>query len=143
MMGLRKHSLQVDRTDDYATNEDVCQIFTENMDSLYLLSLLLTGDHQKAQQCFVASLENSISAKVFKNWARAWAVLPQLETQFPRPNKLIPTYAPLSRDRVDFVSRRACERRTGYCEHHQDVFGAEPHRRRNSLQDRQTGGPVA
>ena len=41
---------------------------------LYRLSLLLTGDHERAEQCFVAGLEDSVSTNgVFKEWARTWA----------------------------------------------------------------------
>ena len=39
---------------EYATAQDFCQIFDKDMSGLYLLSLLLTGDHEKAEQCFVA-----------------------------------------------------------------------------------------
>jgi DNA-directed RNA polymerase specialized sigma24 family protein len=59
---------------EYATREDFCRVFTENMNSLYQLSYLLTGDDEKAQQCFVAGFEHSAEANnVFKDWARAWA----------------------------------------------------------------------
>ena len=60
--------------DDYVTSEDVQKIFTENMNSLYLLALLLTGDQEKAEQCFVAGVADSVSAtNVFRQWAHAWA----------------------------------------------------------------------
>jgi DNA-directed RNA polymerase specialized sigma24 family protein len=59
---------------EYATCEDFTRIFTENLDSLYQLSYLLTRDDEKAQQCFAAGLEDSIEASdVFKNWAHSWA----------------------------------------------------------------------
>ena len=59
---------------EYATREDFCRVFTENLDGLYRLSYLLTGDDEKAQQCFVAGFEHSVEAnKVFKEWARSWA----------------------------------------------------------------------
>jgi len=59
---------------EYATREDFCRVFTENMNGLYQLSYLLTGDDEKAQQCFVAGLENCVKANnVFKDWARSWA----------------------------------------------------------------------
>lgn len=74
MKRLRKHSIREDDRDEYATTEDFRKIFTDNMDSLYLLSLLLTNDQQKAQQRFVAGLEDSLaSSKVFRHWARVWA----------------------------------------------------------------------
>ena len=59
---------------EYATAADFCQIFDLDMNSLFLLALLLTGDHEKAEQCFVAALENATNRRtVFKEWARPWA----------------------------------------------------------------------
>jgi DNA-directed RNA polymerase specialized sigma24 family protein len=59
---------------EYATLEDFCRAFTENLDGLYQLSYLLTGDAAKAQQCFVAGFEDSVkSNNVFKDWAHSWA----------------------------------------------------------------------
>ena len=59
---------------EYATAGDFCTIFDKDMKSLYLLSLLLAGDRQKAEQCFVEGLENATSRnRVFKEWARSWA----------------------------------------------------------------------
>jgi DNA-directed RNA polymerase specialized sigma24 family protein len=63
-----------DSANEHATQEDFCRVFTENLDSLYQLSYLLTGDDAKAQKCFVAGLEHSVTANnVFKDWARSWA----------------------------------------------------------------------
>lgn len=60
--------------DQYAAVEDFCSVFMKNMDRLYLLSLLLTGDHEKAEQTFVAGLEDSVEANtVFRHWAHSWA----------------------------------------------------------------------
>jgi len=59
---------------EYATARDFCRIFDQDLNSLYLLSLLLAGDHAKAEQCFVGALENASSRRtVFKEWARSWA----------------------------------------------------------------------
>jgi len=59
---------------EYATAGDFCTIFDKDMNSLYLLSLLLAGDRQRAEQCFVEGLENATSRnRVFKEWARSWA----------------------------------------------------------------------
>jgi hypothetical protein len=58
----------------YATKSDFCKVFTEEMDSLYLLSLLLTADNDKAQQCFVSAMEECVEGiDVFTEWARLWA----------------------------------------------------------------------
>jgi len=60
--------------EDYATMSDFCRLFMDEMSTLYQLSLLLTGDHEKAEQCFVAGLEDSVKQNlIFKHWARAWA----------------------------------------------------------------------
>jgi hypothetical protein len=58
----------------YATSADFCRIFHAEMSSLYLLSLLLTADCDKAERCFLQSLEDSAGGtSVFKEWARTWA----------------------------------------------------------------------
>jgi DNA-directed RNA polymerase specialized sigma24 family protein len=58
----------------YATAADFRQIFTEDVNSLYLVSLLLTGNQEKAEECFVAGIGESIKGNyVFKGWARSWA----------------------------------------------------------------------
>jgi hypothetical protein len=58
----------------YASSADFRRIFDEDMNGLYLLSFLLTADHEKAEQCFVSGLEDAVSGNpVFKEWARSWA----------------------------------------------------------------------
>jgi hypothetical protein len=58
----------------YATCADFCRIFAEDMKNLYLLSLVLTADPLKAEQCFVSGLDDcTISNQVFVEWARSWA----------------------------------------------------------------------
>ena len=58
----------------YATSANFCRIFEEDMNGLYLLSFLLTADREKAEQCFVSGLEDSVDASpVFKEWAHSWA----------------------------------------------------------------------
>jgi DNA-directed RNA polymerase specialized sigma24 family protein len=44
------------------------------MNGLYQLSFLLTGDHEKAEKCLVAGIEDCVDAnRVFREWARSWA----------------------------------------------------------------------
>ena len=63
-----------ERATVYATRSDFCRIFMEDMDGLYLLSLLLTADHEKAEQCFVVGLEDCVQGNpVFKEWAHSWS----------------------------------------------------------------------
>ncbi len=58
----------------YTSSSDFCQVFQEDMNGLYLLSFLLTADREKAEQCFVSGLEDSVEGSpVFKEWARSWA----------------------------------------------------------------------
>lgn len=74
MTWLQQISSAKDKANEYATREDFCRVFTENLDRLYQLSLLLTGDPKKAEQCFVAGLEDSVKANApFKDWAGSWA----------------------------------------------------------------------
>jgi len=58
----------------YATREDFLKAFDEDLSGLYQLSFLLTGDHQKAEKCFVAGIEDCATAnRVFREWTRSWA----------------------------------------------------------------------
>lgn len=58
----------------YATREDFRTILDDDLNPLYQLSFLLTADHQKAERCFVASIEDCANeSRVFRAWARAWA----------------------------------------------------------------------
>jgi DNA-directed RNA polymerase specialized sigma24 family protein len=71
---VRANSREIASSDGYATAADFEQIFTEDMSGLHLLSFLLTGDRDKAEECFVAGIGASTkSNKVFKEWARSWA----------------------------------------------------------------------
>src|SRR5579863_8454799 len=74
---MREQSRHQDRRNEpnpYATREDFIQVFHEDMNGLYQLSFLLTGDHEKAERCFVAGIENCVKEnRVFREWARSWA----------------------------------------------------------------------
>jgi len=60
-------------TTQYASGADFCRIFVEEMNGLYLLSFLLTGEHSLAEECFLRGLEDSRGGKpVFKEWAGSW-----------------------------------------------------------------------
>jgi DNA-directed RNA polymerase specialized sigma24 family protein len=59
---------------EYATIDDFCRIFSEKLNDLYLLALLLTADPGKAEQCFVAGIGDSVEGnRVFGEWAYSWA----------------------------------------------------------------------
>jgi hypothetical protein len=68
------NALRIASSRSYASSSDFCRIFDEELDELYQLSFLLTGNHEHAKQCFVSGLENSVNEnRVFKEWARSWA----------------------------------------------------------------------
>jgi hypothetical protein len=74
MTRLRKNRTRPSQSDKYATSEDFCQVFAHSLDPLYVLSLLLTGDHELAERCFIAGLEECVQCnRVFSEWAHCWA----------------------------------------------------------------------
>jgi DNA-directed RNA polymerase specialized sigma24 family protein len=59
---------------DYALPADFCGVFETHVDSLYTLSLLLTADHDKADECVIAGLEDCLQGNpVFREWVQSWA----------------------------------------------------------------------
>ena len=49
-------------------------MFSEELDSLYQLSFLAIGDHDKAERCLLAGLEDCCRANhIFWEWALSWA----------------------------------------------------------------------
>lgn len=72
MFGSRKVIKQT--TTPYATQADFRRVFQEDMNRLYLLSFLLTGERDLAEQCFISGLKMSSEGNpVFKEWATSWA----------------------------------------------------------------------
>ena len=72
MFGATKVGNQ--RSSPCATSTEFCQIFETDMNRLYRLSFLLTGDEPTAEQCFLGGLHMAKEGNpVFKNWAEAWA----------------------------------------------------------------------
>jgi hypothetical protein len=74
-MSARTHiPVREDEASPYSNSEDFGRIFTEDLNGPYQLSFLLTGDHKKAEQCFVTGIEDSVNENhVFREWARSWA----------------------------------------------------------------------
>jgi hypothetical protein len=59
---------------EYATGNDFCKSFADDLQPLYLLAFLLTGTHTDAERCFVATVEDAYSANdVFKGWEHSWS----------------------------------------------------------------------
>ena len=74
MFRSRNRQKATERATEYASCKDFKQIFTEDMAGLHRLAFLLTANDAKAEQCFVAGLEDSIHGNpVFRQWARAWS----------------------------------------------------------------------
>jgi DNA-directed RNA polymerase specialized sigma24 family protein len=76
----------------YATREDFRKILDEDLNRLYQLSFLLTADRQKAERCFVASIEDCANEnRVFREWARPWTKRVVVENAIrelkPRPSR--------------------------------------------------------
>ena len=74
MLRKKENRLSTTGVQVYASQDEFCRIFEEDENAIYLLSLLLTADSSKAEQCFVAGLEDSIQGnRVFKEWVRSWS----------------------------------------------------------------------
>jgi hypothetical protein len=57
----------------YPTVADFLSTFNEEMHSLYLLSFLLTADHDKAEQCLVSAMGECVEGfGAPMDWARSW-----------------------------------------------------------------------
>ena len=80
------------RATEYASCKDFQRIFNEDMVGLHRLAFLLTADEARAEQCFVAGLEDSIHGNpVFRQWARAWSkraiIQNAIKTMAPVPHR--------------------------------------------------------
>jgi hypothetical protein len=63
----------VDQRAPYPTVTEFFRTFNEEMHSLYLLSFLLTADHDQAEQCLVSAIgECEEGIGIFVDWARSW-----------------------------------------------------------------------
>jgi hypothetical protein len=98
MSCLFAHRNAANNVSRYATDEGFRNLFTEDADSLYLLSFLLTADHRKAEQCFVTGLDDCADGNaVFREWVHSWArriivrnairiMTPHLVPESPKPD---------------------------------------------------------
>ena len=84
-----------EKANQYASREDFRRIFIEDTNGLYQLSLLLTRDSVKAEQCFVGVLEDCVAGNsVVREWARSWAKRAIIQNAIrelnPRPRRFNP-----------------------------------------------------
>jgi hypothetical protein len=80
----------------YASVADFRDVFSSNMNGLYWLAYLMTGDHEMAERCFVTGIDHCLDGRtVFKECAQRWArraiiknairmILPELTSQSER-----------------------------------------------------------
>jgi hypothetical protein len=69
----RRSPTSTERSRAHATGAEFCKAFAENIDSMHVLSFLLTADLTKAENCFLPGLEDCVTAScVFRDWARSW-----------------------------------------------------------------------
>ena len=71
---FRARQVIAERAMGYATGCEFAEIFTEDLNRLYLIAYLLTGDHGMAEQCILSALESCLKgAPVFNSWGRQWS----------------------------------------------------------------------
>ena len=75
MLSMNRNQNATRRVRECNAPTGFCKVFDDHMDHLYTLSLLLTGNHQKAERCFVASLEDCLQeSPEVREGAQIWAV---------------------------------------------------------------------
>ena len=61
------------RSSQFATNADFCELFMGDSRGLHLLSILLTADRAKAERCFIVSpFVCTGGNSVFHKWVHSW-----------------------------------------------------------------------
>jgi hypothetical protein len=79
-----------ERATPYPTVADFLRAFNEEMHSLYLLSFLLTADHDKAEQCLVSAMGECVAGIAFLMegacpWTRAAVLKHAIQLVKPAP----------------------------------------------------------
>ena len=90
---LNETLVRQQETSRYISTEYFCRFFDKNLSGLHQLAFLLTADQEKAEQCFVAGLDDCMNANdVFKKWARTWAERTIIQNAFrtlqPHPDRV-------------------------------------------------------
>jgi hypothetical protein len=89
-----------ERATSYPTVADFLRAFNVEMHGLYLLSFLLTADHDKAEECLVSAMGECVEGVgPCTDWARSWtrAAVLKHAIQMIKP-------APEHTDHVSFIS---------------------------------------
>jgi DNA-directed RNA polymerase specialized sigma24 family protein len=128
LFSSRRNHASGKRGEEYATSCDFSTIFHDQVNELYTLSLLLTAGQNKAEQCFVAGLEDCLKGSpVFRAWAQSWArrivIKNAIRMLSPRPrenrvaawpNQSEPTVPVTDATLVEDITRLACFERFVY-----------------------------
>ena len=82
-----------ERATPYPTVTDFLRAFNEEMHSLYLLSFLLTADHDKAEQCLVSAMGECVDGIGFlmdgaRPWTRAAVLKHAIQMIKPAPGRV-------------------------------------------------------
>jgi hypothetical protein len=79
----RTSPISTDVSQGYATSAEFCRVFAQNMDSMHLLSFLLTADLTKAEECCVSGLEGCVekSSNHFQIGKRSFLRPPSATTE--------------------------------------------------------------
>lgn len=84
-----------EEADGFASGDELRQLFVQQTDNLHLLGFLLTADNEKARQCIVDAIVDTLvergnGNRVLRRWARDWArrtiVKNAIRIVAPRPN---------------------------------------------------------
>jgi len=71
---LNAHEPSKNMSRQFATSADFCELLMDESRGLYLLSILLTADHEKAERCFIVGPDECINRhSAFHEWAHSWA----------------------------------------------------------------------
>jgi hypothetical protein len=79
-----------DGSSDYATDSDFCTVFVQQLDRLYSLALILTGDEIRAEECLLAAFDSCEQRDlVFKesavSWSRRTVIKTAIRSMSPAP----------------------------------------------------------
>jgi DNA-directed RNA polymerase specialized sigma24 family protein len=78
--------------DEYATHPDFCAVFLQQLDRLYSLALILTGDELRAEECLLAAFDSCVDGRlVFKestaSWSKRSVIKTGIKLMLPAPSK--------------------------------------------------------
>jgi hypothetical protein len=86
---LRPIDVVDERATPYPTVTDFFTSFNEEMKSLYLISFLLTADHDKAEQCLVFTVRECMEESgVLMEWIRGAVLKHAIQMIMPVPDHI-------------------------------------------------------